>query len=218
MDFTNDTLLAALQRVTTVPPIEVVVNTGLVVDVVDVLDDGAVDVLGDGGTDVVVDRGVDVGTDVVVVLDEGTTVDSVVVDVVAAIGGGAVVAGVAPGTTVVDEDDGVDVALTHSTNVDGDVPSPGRLVVDVVPARGGEVTATDRAMTEEGGAGGAGGRTAAAGPSTARRAVRTAVPTASTAPAVTTAQSTVERARRTIVTFPHGPQIERRMTADGGNS
>jgi hypothetical protein len=183
-----------------------------------VLDGGAVVEVDDGGTDVVVDRGVDVGTDVVVVLDAGTTVDAVVVDVVAAVDRGAVVAGVAHGAAVVDEDDGVDVALTHSTNVDGDISSPGRFVVEVVPARGAEVTATDRAMTEEGGAGGAGGRTAAAGPSTARRAVRTAVPTASTAPAVTTAQSTVERARRTNVTFPRGPQIERRMTADGGNS
>jgi DNA-binding response OmpR family regulator len=205
--------------------VDVVVDLGVVVDVVVdarlVVDVVVVDVVvvvvvvlevADRGDGVEVGAVVEVATGAVAAAAAGVGV------VIAAIDGGAVVIGVigsdglaglegfegAAGFGVpetlwgpgrVDE---VGVAVTHSTKV-----------VDVVPARVPEPIATDRAMTDEGGPDGAAGRTAAAGGSTTRMAVRTTVPTANAAPAVTRTQSTAETERRTPDTFPSSRSVER---------
>ena len=183
----------------TVPPRDDVVNVGCVVLVEDE-GGGAVVVVGAALVDVV-DDGADVeGVDDEVVVDDGSA--AAVVVVVGALDDVGCAAAEAWAPAIVVAVDGVEwdasvVAVVEGVGVVSTGPPAATDGAGATSARRA-ARATKVVDVRDG----AGGRTAAAGPSTLRTAVRTAVPTASTAPVVATSHSIVERARRTRPTFP----------------
>jgi hypothetical protein len=207
-------LRSPAQRVPTLPPWAVMVMVGCVVEVVaggplvgaTVVDE--VDVVDEVAGAGVVSEVVVVGS----VVDEVTA--AVTVDVV------VVAPGPAPADCALDGAGGTDVVeaatAPATTNAPASRALPAGVAAVVAAGPGGPDCPggtggaglvlggswPDRTITDDDAPDGAGGRAAAAGPSTLRTAERTAAPTARTPATVATTHSTAGRARRTTTPFP----------------